>query len=289
MRLHRTSTLSLAMVATATAAAVILGGVAFAASGNGIEPELHEDWQSGNASFECNAIGGYAYSHKIDDWDEETGGSYAADFPDGHNNEISISNNDGTYFDWSASPNPIGAVVVKGGNAANVFHYDPQSYGDTKLYSPVNSSGNPAAVSHATFCWNPEEDLCFENETGWGDGERYVRRGNWAMYTEWESGECVDLMAGQTMIAGEVCFGNDEINIYLNDGWYFGNIDENGQSYEETIHIQGYESTPPRRNPAPGRFEHKFDVQGQESGRLNVGQSTYVGVHTALLHEVACP
>jgi hypothetical protein len=112
--------------------------------------------QPGGEVAECDVVGDFDYAFKIDGWGEEDykNGSYQAVFPDGHVNNITISNSDGTYFDWSASLNSIGAVIVKGGNASNLFFYDPQAFSDSGLYSPVNSSGNPAEVSHVTFCWN---------------------------------------------------------------------------------------------------------------------------------------
>jgi hypothetical protein len=133
-----------------------LSSVAMAA----VQPILVDPWQSGPAATECAAATAYTgvtytYGYKIDGWDAgDKNGDYTATFGDGHSNTITIENSDGTYFDWSASPNPIGAVIVKGGNAAHIFAYDPQANSDTGLYSPDTSGGGPAAVSHATFCWN---------------------------------------------------------------------------------------------------------------------------------------
>ncbi|PKO08138.1 MAG: hypothetical protein CVU40_16935 [Chloroflexi bacterium HGW-Chloroflexi-2] len=121
--------------------------------------------QPGGEVAECDAVGDFLYAYKIDGWDEGSkNGTYPVVFEDGHANNIVISNSDGTYFDWSASPNSIGAVIVKGGNSANLFFYDPQVFSDSGLYSPVNNSGNPAEVSHVTFCWNPDPK---EDEGEW--------------------------------------------------------------------------------------------------------------------------
>jgi hypothetical protein len=62
---------------------------------------------------------------------------------------------DGTTLSWTSTVG-IDAVVMKGGNAANVYRYDPpaESYGDTGLVSPDNSSGGPAALSHVDFCFD---------------------------------------------------------------------------------------------------------------------------------------
>lgn len=135
-----------------------IGGMAMAAS---VPADVVEDFASGNAATECAQVGSYDYAFKIDSWSGAVGGAYPTGQPDG--NVITISNNDGTYFDWSALY-PIGAVIVKGGNAANVFYYGPAS-SDTDLYSPDNASGGPAGVSHVTFCWDGDEnEICPELE-----------------------------------------------------------------------------------------------------------------------------
>jgi hypothetical protein len=152
------------------------------------EVKLYEDvpWDSGSAATECAAATAYTgvtytYGYKIDGWDAgDKNGDYTATFGDGHSNTITILNSDGTYFDWSASPNPIGAVIVKGGNTANIFAYDPQANSDTGLYSPDTSSGEPAAVSHATFCWNAPTD--YEELTVSKTAETsYIRTHEWSI------------------------------------------------------------------------------------------------------------
>jgi hypothetical protein len=156
----------LKVVMLAVVLAVAFGGAATAA----VAPVLFEDWDAGNAVDECAQAGDYVYAYKIDGWAGDMNGTYVASFEDGHVNHLTISNSDGTYFDWSANPNPIGAVIVKGGKPANVFYYDPQADGDSGLYSPVNASGGPAAVSHTTFCWNPEVEVEYTYETAFAFG-----------------------------------------------------------------------------------------------------------------------
>lgn len=63
---------------------------------------------------------------------------------------------DGTYIDITAHPSGflITGVVVKGGNAYNVY----PALGDMPwldLHSPLNESGNPAAISHWFVCLTP--------------------------------------------------------------------------------------------------------------------------------------
>jgi hypothetical protein len=64
---------------------------------------------------------------------------------------------DGTTFSWTSTLG-IDAVIVKGGSNANVYVYDPpaESFGDSGLNAPNNSSGGPAAISHIEFCYDFE-------------------------------------------------------------------------------------------------------------------------------------
>ncbi len=280
------------LIASGFLGILISNGAANAAS---VEPVLVDPWKSGNAGFECTEATKYTgvtylYSYKIDSWSGQIGGGFTASFPDGHSNTITITNNDGTYFDWSATQ-AIGAVIVKGGNAANIFKYDPQATADTGMVSPINNSGNPAAVSHATFCWNPLPDGCFNDETGWAAGSRYTPKGNWATYTPYVAGATVDLYAGKTLLAGTVQFspvvdGNVTLTITLGSDWYFSYQDSYGMT-EESIHIQGYDALPPAGNPAPGLFDYKYAASGK-SYTVTLPAASYYGVHVALKHKVPC-
>lgn len=57
---------------------------------------------------------------------------------------------------WSSNF-PIYAVIVKGGNAFNLYQYDIDVRGDTDLVSPDNESGHPANVSHVSIVICPED------------------------------------------------------------------------------------------------------------------------------------
>ncbi|HEU0214109.1 MAG TPA: hypothetical protein VFR13_08505, partial [Jiangellaceae bacterium] len=48
---------------------------------------------------------------------------------------------DGQVFDWTSNIG-VDVVIVKGGNASNVYTYVPESTGDTGLHAPENRSGN---------------------------------------------------------------------------------------------------------------------------------------------------
>lgn len=156
------------VAALAAVVAVSLGGVAMAAV---VEPLLLSPFQSGDAINECAQAGVYQYAYKVDDWSAGLFGLYVAAFDDGHINNITISNNNGTTFDWTASPNPIGAVIVKGGPVANVFYYSPQAASDTGLFAPINPNNNQNyGISHVTFCWNPEVEIEYVYETAFAFG-----------------------------------------------------------------------------------------------------------------------
>lgn len=77
------------------------------------------------------------------------GGVFDAAFPGG----LTV-NTDGTYVSFSSTFG-IGAVIVKGSAAANVYEYNPPTYGDSGLAAPVNPSNGSAGLSNITFCWNP--------------------------------------------------------------------------------------------------------------------------------------
>jgi hypothetical protein len=64
---------------------------------------------------------------------------------------------DGQVFDWTSNIG-VDVVIVKGGNASNVYTYDPESTGDTGLHAPENRSGNFAGLSHISFCYDDGEE-----------------------------------------------------------------------------------------------------------------------------------
>jgi hypothetical protein len=63
----------------------------------------------------------------------------------------------GQVFDWTSNIG-VDVVIVKGGNASNIYTYDPpaESTGDTGLHAPVNRSGSFAGLSHISFCYDVE-------------------------------------------------------------------------------------------------------------------------------------
>lgn len=261
--------------------ALTLGGVAMAT-----EPVPLPDFDPGDAADSCAQVGAYVYAYKIDGWDEGSkNGTYEATFDDGHFNNITILNSDGTYFDWSASPNPIGAVIVKGGDAANVFYYDPQASSDTGLYSPLNQGEQQAEVSHVVFCWNPEFEIVYEYETafafggdtedcflnngfdrwGWSNGPIGPGTYSWPLYAG--AGRC-DLTKGAMVGHATVIYdGYVTVDIELLDGLLL----------DETHVYAGYDMFPPFKGKytvAPGQYTN----DGPFAGDIYVIVHAVVGI-----------
>ena len=134
------------------------------------------------------------------------------------------------------------------------------------------------------------EEPCYEfvDETAWADGGRYVERGNWATFTDYEGdAKIVTLFAGQTNDVGTVEFseavdGEVTITISLTGDWEFAPEDEN-------VKIQDYEEAPSRK-PAPGLFDHKGDATGSPFS-IVVPENNFYGVHVDVGYweEVECP
>jgi hypothetical protein len=224
--------------------------------------------------------------------------------PDCDRNLITASN-DGTYVEFTAGPDGVGAAIIKGGNAANVYVYQPQAFSDSGLASPLVPAGTPAGLSHSDgFCWNPGQPPggptpeCFEDETAWAQGSRYVNKGNWAMYLAYPGADgTVDLIAGQNMVAGEVTFsasvgGIVTITIELFEGWRFALNpigEENGLPiYDNNVKVQDYAGKPPGKNPAPGLFLWKIVADG-DMAEIEVPYNNYYGVHVDVERQVDCP
>jgi len=83
-------------------------------------------------------------------------GGFKGQFPEG----LNVST-DGRYVSFEAGQcirigdkfYRVGAVIVKGSNAANVYFYPDGTLGDSGLSAPVNASGKPAGLSNLSFCF----------------------------------------------------------------------------------------------------------------------------------------
>lgn len=114
---------------------------------------------------------------------------------------------DGKYVSWSFEP-PAGkcvvniAVIVKGGNDANVYYYPDGATGDSGLSAPPTGKDGFAGLSNITFCYTLKD--CYEGfacETAFA-----YQDGN--------------------------CFSNDGFNRW---GWYLGPITQNEVAVEYEI------------------------------------------------------
>ena len=279
------------MFAVLIAVALLTMGVTAVLAAS-VAPILVAPWSpSGGSAGECEIASyytgvDYMFTCKIDGWGlVNMNGTYYCPIEkeDYGDNEITISNSNGTYFDWSAL-NAIGAVIVKGGTVANIYAYDPQAYSDTGLNAPLNKK-KPFEVSHVTFCWNPETEICWDGETAWADGLQYSsEKGSWAMYVPYYGEELdVDLIAGRNMVAGNVNFSAPvdnmvTITITLNPGWRLKVLEGN----VEMLKVQGY-SLAPSGNPAPGGFTYKTDLL-----TIDVQVNNFYGVHVDVEQQVEC-
>jgi hypothetical protein len=119
------------------------------------------------AAFSLPA-GYYRCGEKID----YNNGSFAGNFPDG----LAVTVTDGTFVAFELKDCieidgrffKVGAVIVKGGNDANVYYYEKGSLGDSGLASPVNKNGKPAGLSNLSFCFVeciPEPELVMVMKT----------------------------------------------------------------------------------------------------------------------------
>ena len=121
------------------------------------------------------------------DYNDDTFGS---EFPDG----LMVAVKDGKYVSFEMEAPLIidgmeyivGAVIVKGGPAANVYYYPGGTMADSGLSSPVNNSGKPAGLSNLTFCLVKANPLVIALKTYLakpipGEVITYSRKAAWAV------------------------------------------------------------------------------------------------------------
>lgn len=303
-----TSVLALAINGSAVAAFPV-GTASTPISDKGITPYIIDGANPGGnrtcgevgVAFFGNATYYQCYSGRVNY--DSASGSFGNTFVDVSGNvdcantTISVST-DGTLVSWTSTGGNVGAAIVKGSAAANVYNYFPQLNDDSGLASPVNSSGGNAGLSNLTFCWNPdaqEPPLCYTSDTAWGAGSRYLTRGNWGTYTAYEPNKTVNFYAGQTKLAGTVNFsaivdGKVTMTITLNEGWRFRMKpvnDAEGQ-YANNVHVNGYDLEPKGITPIPGSFPWVKVAEGS-STTIEVPAYNFYGVYADVESVVACP
>ncbi len=162
-----------------------------------VEPVFVEDNPT------CEDLG-YAHGVRWNYPDDSTGGTY----PLG-TGTVSWST-DGTYVDWTSTFG-VDAVIVKGGNNANLYAYDPpaESFGDNDLVSPNNASGGPAGLSHIDFCFDYEVAVTKTAATS------YARTWSWTID---KTGDQTDL----TLSPGQQFLVNYDVTVdatYTDSNW----------------------------------------------------------------------
>ena len=128
----------------------------------------------------------------------------------------------------------------------------------------------------------PPMEVCYEDETAWAAGSRYVTQGNWATYTPYVANTPVNVFAGQNYLVGTVTFsevvdGKVTITLAALNGARL-------QDVAQAVKIQGYE-TEPSGNPAPGQFT---TYKGNET-TVTVDAYAYYGIHLDVQRVVDCP
>ena len=218
-----------------------------------------------------------------------------------------------TKFSWEAyeQDNPVGAVLIKsegkgkepGGTIENLggysfYIYDPRVMQDEDLTSYQDEgTGRYYRIDHITFCWNEVDDNgddeCYQEETAWAAGTRYVDSGSWATYFPYPDGP-VDILAGQYMDAGYLTFGEPadgwvEITVTLENSFVFY-YDKVDTEFDENLKVQDYDEIPPAENPAIGLFDWKESVEpGSTTASILVPENEYYGVHLDVAYPIECP
>jgi uncharacterized repeat protein (TIGR01451 family) len=117
-------------------------------SDGGVVPYISANAEGGG-NVSCDVLGYELGSDRVN-WNN----GFDGPFPDG----ITVTVTGGIYVAWTSSFK-IGAVIVKGGPAANVYEYAaPGANEDSGLASPPNASDGPAGLSNLTFCYNEQDE-----------------------------------------------------------------------------------------------------------------------------------
>jgi len=143
---------------------------------NGGNRTCEEVWSwfvDDQVNWECGVD--FLCGEKVD-YDED-GGGFVSDFPEGL--EVSV---EGIYISFvmdncveiDGKFYKVGAVIVKGSSAANVYYYEGGTMSDQGLAAP----GEKHMVSNLTFCFVPcEADelvIAFKSKVKNGDGDSFA-------------------------------------------------------------------------------------------------------------------
>ncbi len=72
---------------------------------------------------------------------------------------ITARGGDPDAVSWQLIDNSVEvmAVIVKGGDLANIYYYDGSVSSDNGLTPPLNNGGQAPQISHVEFCFDPKE------------------------------------------------------------------------------------------------------------------------------------
>lgn len=152
---------------------------------------------------------------------------------------VSFSTESGNCIQIGDKFYKVGAVIVKGSNAANVYFYQDGTLSDSGLASPINASGMPAGLSNLTFCFVEceQEELIiavkvFYKEAGsnslyWGvsTGTNIFTGGTWCAegalgVNSYPATSYISIEKARTNeVIGGATVANSIVTITLNDGF----------------------------------------------------------------------
>ena len=101
-----------------------------------------------------NFQGTAACSNFSDRWTEVKAAPHNGTYSNG-TLTATITNFDGTSFDWSSNIT-LDAVLVSGADGSgNFYRYEPDESSDSGLQAPVGSGGDPQSIVDVVFCYGP--------------------------------------------------------------------------------------------------------------------------------------
>jgi hypothetical protein len=175
MKFHRSALPGLLFaIAALLVPATALADQAGPPSGDGVQPVLvpgNPNCAALNADDENFPTITSDFGFKVDQspngafpLDESEGGELTGGAPSDAINSVTISESDGQFFDWAATLG-IDAVIVKAGDNADAYVYDPEDFADTELHAPFKDDGSPREISHIEFCYDYELTVSKNAET----------------------------------------------------------------------------------------------------------------------------
>ncbi len=130
-------------------------------SDDGIQPEIIDGANPGG-NRTCEDVGwafmsDYSWFDLCGDKLDYSDGAFTGTFSDG----LNVTVTDGKFVSFEMENcimigdnyYKVGAVIVKGSNAANVYFYEDGILSDGGLSAPLNANGKPAGLSNLTFCF----------------------------------------------------------------------------------------------------------------------------------------